>query len=134
MSTHNTEKPNARGIVARSVLGLLDGLLCRFDRLPVGWRIAVLLAWSCGGVLCVLAEGWVALLGVSWWILNLATFFRACARNEQAKRETELRVMRDIAEKGHSWEIPTLCPGCGKAQPAGRIKCSECGSPMAKDR
>ena len=54
-------------------------------------------------------------------------------REERARQETEMCAKRGIAEKGYSWEIPTLCPGCGKAQPTGRTRCSECGSALAEE-
>lgn len=44
---------------------------------------------------------------------------------EHARKEREERATREIAEKGYSWETPTLCPHCGKAQPSGRSECSE---------
>jgi len=47
-----------------------------------------------------------------------------------AKKETEKRAQKEILEKGSSWEIPILCAYCGKAQPSGRVYCSECNKEL----
>jgi hypothetical protein len=51
------------------------------------------------------------------------TSSRAAKRDKQIAEEAK----REIEEVGYSWKTPVLCPHCGKAQPAGREKCSECG-------
>ena len=116
---------------------LACGCGCIGIALGVGLGFIHRLAWGAilTGFVGMLAG---AVLGamLGWSLVGLRWFARRDERRaqkrreEQARRETELRAMRDVAERGYSWETPTLCPDCGKAQPTGRTKCSECGGAL----
>ena len=59
--------------------------------------------------------------------------FNPLQRDEQTIMERDEHVKREVAANAESRESPTLCPHCGKAQPAGRFKCTACEGQLTPD-